>query len=180
MSPRRTLLACVATVALAAGLALFEPWTLVTDEVVAQPIPPASVPAPAPAASSAAPAAGTADAPDVLATGTFVSHEHGTTGTVRVLGLADGRRVLRIEGLETSNGPDLRVWLSDAPVLTGRRGWFVFDDGDHVDLGELAGNRGDQNYEIPAEVDLDRLRSVSVWCARFRVSFGAAALTANP
>jgi hypothetical protein len=57
-------------------------------------------------------------------------------------------------------------------------GWHVFDDGAYVDLGRLKGNRGDQNYPVPADVDLGRYRSVTIWCDRFNVSFGAAALTA--
>lgn len=126
----------------------------------------------APAATTAAPPAG----PVELARGELVSHEHATTGTARVLQLEDGSRVLRLEGLDTSNGPDLRVWLTDAPVIEGRDGWFVFDDGAFVDLGELKGNQGDANYEIPADVDLDALTSVSIWCERFAVSFGAAEL----
>jgi hypothetical protein len=36
---------------------------------------------------------------------------------------------LVLEDLATSDGPDLRVWLTDQPVLEGRDGWFVFDDG---------------------------------------------------
>nr|BFE70078.1 hypothetical protein GCM10020092_033790 [Actinoplanes digitatis] len=112
-----------------------------------------------------------------IARGTFVSHEHDTTGTVRVVRGPDGSRHLRIEDLDTSNGPALKVWLTDAPVLAGRDGWYVFDDGRHVDLGALKGNKGSQNYPIPAGVDLSAYRSVSIWCARFRVSFGAAQLT---
>jgi hypothetical protein len=55
--------------------------------------------------------------------------------------------------------------------------WRVFDDGDWVELGKLKGNKGDQAYAIPAGTDLDRLGSVSIWCKRFSVSFGAATLT---
>jgi len=112
----------------------------------------------------------------VLATGRFLSHEHNTSGTVRLLRLSDGRRILRLEDLDTSDGPALHVWLSDQPVLGGRSGWGVFDDGAHVDLGGLKGNRGDQNYPVPPEADLSRLTSVSVWCVRFHISFGAASL----
>jgi Electron transfer DM13 len=194
---RRSVQAVLAAgiVAAVVGLALFQPWKIVVDETVQEAAPPGlealttpTTPAPAaepvenePAAdpTTAAPttvAPTTAPAPAVLATGTFVSHEHGTTGTLRVVGLPDGRRILRLENLDTSNGPDLHVWITDAPVLPGRAGWFVFDDGVHVDLGRLKGNRGSQNYELPAAVDLAGLESVTIWCDRFNVSFGAATL----
>lgn len=114
-----------------------------------------------------------------LARGVFISHEHQTSGSVRLLKLADGRRVLRIEGLDTSNGPDLKVWITDQQVLEGPSGWPVFDDGRYLDLGSLKGNKGNQNYVIPPDARLDGLRSVSIWCDRFNVSFGAAELTSS-
>jgi hypothetical protein len=164
------------------GLYLFQPWKLFVDETVDEAAPVAAAaevpaaptdpddpaPAPAPAPEPAEPV--------VLSAGSFISHEHTTTGTVQILELADGTRVLRIENLDTSNGPDLKVWLTDAPVIEGRAGWGVFDDGNWVDLGPLKGNQGSQNYEIPADVDLDAFSSVSIWCDRFNVSFGAAEL----
>jgi hypothetical protein len=66
------------------------------------------------------------------------------------------------------------VWLSDQPVRPGD--WHAFDDGKWVELGGLKGNKGNANYTIPASVDLDELTSVTIWCRRFSVSFGAAAL----
>lgn len=45
-----------------------------------------------------------------------------------------------------------------------------------VNLGRLKGNLGDQNYEVPADVDLDGLSTVFIWCDRFSVVFGAAGL----
>ena len=44
-------------------------------------------------------------------------------------------------------------------------------------LGELKGNHGNENYVIPASLDPAGFRSVSIWCNRFNVSFGAAELT---
>ncbi|MFG3343956.1 DM13 domain-containing protein [Streptomyces sp. NPDC048018] len=171
----------VATVLVAAGLVWFRPWALWIDEtvhdalpgspVVASAPPVTSTSGPAPGPASAAPAA-----PTVVARGTFVSHEHTTTGTVKVVRLADGSHVLRIEGLDTSNGPDLRVWLSDAAVEEGIGGWRVFDEGRYLNLSRLKGNKGDQNYPLPAGVDWAAYPSVSIWCDRFDVSFGAAAL----
>lgn len=133
---------------------------------------PGSSPAGLAASTGAAPAG-----PVTLATGTFITHEHRTTGTVAVVRLSDGSRVVRLENLDTSDGPDLHVWLSDQPVRPGRAGWDAFDDGAHLDLGSLKGNKGDQNYSLPAHADLGKFTSVSVWCARFHVSFGAATLT---
>lgn len=53
----------------------------------------------------------------------------------------------------------------------------MFDDGRHVDLGELKGTIGSSNYPVPADVDLAGLSSVTIWCDRFNVSFAAAALS---
>jgi hypothetical protein len=113
----------------------------------------------------------------LLAKGEFISHEHTTTGAARIIRHPDGSHRLELAGLDTSNGPDLRVWLTDQPVIDGRDGWHVFDDGAWVELGPLKGNQGDQAYDLPAEVDPGDYTSVSIWCKRFSVSFGAATLT---
>ena len=180
----------VVVIALGLGLYLFQPWRLFTNVEVIEAAPisaadlvsdqPASSPTPSPAETTteAIPSAEPTPAePIVLSSGQFISHEHSTTGEVRILQLADGTRVLRIEGLETSDGPDLKVWLSDQPVIDGVDGWGVFDDGAYASLGDLKGNLGDQNYVIPADVDLDVFSTVSIWCERFAVSFGAATLS---
>jgi hypothetical protein len=84
----------------------------------------------------------------LVAAGTIVSHEHDSSGTARLVRLAGGEVQLVFENLVTSDGPDLRVWLTDQPVLAGRDGWFVFDDGRYVELGPLKANRGNQVYDI--------------------------------
>ncbi|UQX01784.1 DM13 domain-containing protein [Streptomyces sp. RerS4] len=179
MTRRRGILAgvAVAVVAvLAVGLYWFQPWKLFQDATVNEALPTAPA---APAASQPGrPTAPQAAAPRTVAEGTFISHEHATTGTVKLVRLPDGSHTLRLEGLDTSNGPDLRVWLSDAPVKEGVAGWRVFDDGRYVSLGSLKGNKGDQNYAVPAGVDPADYGSVAIWCDRFDVSFGAATLKA--
>ncbi|MEU7565618.1 DM13 domain-containing protein [Streptomyces fradiae] len=169
-------IAVVAAVAVAAGLVWFKPWALWVDETVNEALPSAGPSAPPPAAGPSAPPSAGPAGPVTLAQGSFITHEHTTTGTVKVVRLPDGSRTLRLEGLDTSNGPDLRVWLSDAPVKEGRAGWGVFDDGEYLNLAKLKGNKGDQNYPLPPDVDWTAYTSVSIWCDRFDVSFGAAEL----
>jgi hypothetical protein len=160
------------------GLYWFQPWKLWQDKtveealpgVVATAAPPAGAPSYKPSEQPSA------TSPQTLATGQLISHEHATSGTVQLIRLADGSHVVRLENLDTSNGPDLRVWLTDAPVKEGKAGWHVFDDGEYVSLGKLKGNKGSQNYALPRGVDPSSYSSVSIWCDRFDVSFGAAEL----
>ncbi|QNP68348.1 DM13 domain-containing protein [Streptomyces roseirectus] len=177
-------LVLVAVAAAGFGLYWFQPWKLWQDRTVDEALPAAQV-TPGPAEKEQA--AGTTPSvapsspagPRTLAGGELISHEHATSGTVKLVRLDDGSHVVRLENLDTSNGPDLRVWLTDAPVKEGRAGWHVFDDGAHISLGKLKGNKGSQNYTVPADADLSRYSSVSIWCDRFDVSFGAAALVAS-
>ena len=111
----------------------------------------------------------------VEASGSFIDRSHPTEGSARVLGDGSGVRFLRLEDFRTDNGPDLNVYLSAAPPDAPAG---AFDD-DFVDLGDLKGNVGSQNYEIPAGLDLDRYSTVAIWCVRFGVVFGAADLIAG-
>jgi electron transfer DM13 len=151
-----------------AGWALFRPERLWVDARVNESLPAAASPA---AAGDPAPIAG------VLAIGSFHGVAHKSTGTAAIHRLADGRRVLRFTNFETSNGPDVHVYLvaaadaSDSATVT-RAGF--------VEIGELKGNIGDQNYELPASLDLARYRAVTIWCKRFSVNFATAPLAQTP
>ena len=46
----------------------------------------------------------------------------------------------------------------------------------YVEVGKLKGNVGDQNYDVPEDVDLAKYRAVTIWCNRFGVNFGTAPL----
>ncbi|GAB1511892.1 DM13 domain-containing protein [Actinophytocola sp. KF-1] len=154
----------VALIGLGVGLALFEPWRAFTSSHLDEPVP---VAAPVSTDTTSPPR------PEVLAEGTFVSQEHDTSGTARVLALPDGSRVLRLAGFSTSDGPDVHVWLSDA---TAGGDWHSYDDGRYVPLGEIKATDGNHNYAIPADADLAGLRSAVIWCDRFNVAFGSAPL----
>ena len=111
--------------------------------------------------------------PRPLSSGGFESRNRYTvTGEATVYELEDGSRTLRLEPFESTNGPDLYVYLTTADHADD-------DDAlaaDVVDLGDLRGNIGSQNYQIPDDVDLDVYDTVVIWCERFTVSFGAADL----
>ncbi len=111
--------------------------------------------------------------PVALAAGSFTSRNRYTvTGDATTYRLEDSSRVLRLEELMSSNGPDLYVYLTAADSADSDADL----DADWVDLGRLTGNIGNQNYAIPDDVDLDRYDTVVLWCRRFSVSFGAADL----
>jgi hypothetical protein len=116
----------------------------------------------------------TPSGPIELATGSFVSRNRYTvTGAATTYQLDDGERVLRLEDFNSTNGPDLFVYLT----VAGAADDDAELDADFIDLGTLTGNIGDQNYAIPADVDLDLYDSVVIWCRRFTTSFGVADLS---
>jgi Electron transfer DM13 len=173
-------IAAVLVPAIAFGLYWFQPWKLWTDHrvndalpaVATQPVPVGEAhrtATPVPTPTSAA-----SQQPVLLARGMFISHEHHTSGTASIVRQPDGSRVLAIANLDTSQGPLVKVWLTEQKV--SKDGWHVFDDGKYVDLGSLKGNLGNQLYPIPHDADLSQLQSVTIWCDRFDVSFGAAEL----
>jgi hypothetical protein len=152
----------------------FQPHKLFIDERVEEPIPSAGPPpnsADEPA-TSPRPTAPPSSEPVQLARGELTSLDHGTSGVTQVLELADGRRIVRLEDLDTSNGPDLFLYLTTNPASGDED---AFDD-DYLSLGRLKGNQGDQNYDLPTDTDLTRFGTVVIWCDRFDSAFGAADL----
>jgi hypothetical protein len=172
--PGRTALILAAGAAVAvAGFLWFRPDRLFTDREVNEALPGAAA-EPDGVEAGGEPAPVEASATSTVAQGEFVSLEHETRGSALVVEAADGARFLRFEGFETSDGPDLLVYLS-AKEPAGSDDWYGYDR-DFIDLGELKGNIGSQNYEIPSNVDLDRYGTAVVWCRRFEVGFAAAVL----
>ncbi|WP_104175351.1 DM13 domain-containing protein [Arthrobacter sp. Y81] len=186
---RRTLLALASAaflVSLVAGMGLFQPWRLFTSSSIDEPLTPgpaatspagstpaASTPAVSTPAASTPPAATAAALPNVLATGPFQSQEHPTSGSASLVQLPDGSHVVRLENLASSDGPDVKVWLSDREAGGD---WFKYRSGRFLDLGPVKATHGNQNYAVPPGTDLSGLDTVVLWCDRFSVAFGSAAL----
>ena len=178
---RRRLLALAAVTAVVVGavlLYLFQPWALFTSTTVDEALPTAApATASAPAAPGAGPTAASAPAsptpagPVVVSRGEFRSYEHETTGTAALVRV-DGATYVRLTDFATSNGPDVKVWLTKAGVGSAD----AARDAGYVSLGDLKGNRGNQNYAVPAGTRLADYPTVVIWCDRFSVAFGAAGL----
>jgi len=113
--------------------------------------------------------------PMAVTKGNFKGLAHETKGSASVYQLADGKRTLRLSAFETSNGPDVHVYLTAAEIEKGND---AIKEAGFIDLGSLKGNQGDQNYDIPTDADLNKFKNVTIWCARFGVNFGQAALDA--
>lgn len=185
--------AVVLVVGIGVALALFQPWRLVTtrtaNEELLVPAPtvsssaapssaaPSSTPAAAPPSaapevSAPPPAPAPPKGPVALASGPFRSLEHETTGSATLVRLADGAHAVQFEALDTSDGPDLYVYLSDKACDSAES---AFGTG-FTNLGKLKANQGNQVYTVPVGTDLDGVRSVVIWCQRFSAGFAVAPL----
>jgi hypothetical protein len=166
-------IAVAALVLLVLGFYWFGPQRLFLDREVAE-----GLPTPTVADDPSAGEEPMDEPPAVqeLASGDFRTLEHATTGRARIVELEDGSRFVRLEDLDTSDGPDLRVYLTEQPISDD---WDVWDDGRYVDLGALKGNVGDSNYRIPVDLDLSEFQTAVIWCRRFTVGFAVAPISAR-
>ena len=124
--------------------------------------------------NEAAPFASRSEARQIFA-GRLEGRAHPTSGLATIYeSLGPGaKRYLRLTDFTTSNGPDVHVVLARAedPALDEK---IVKGNLDYVELGKLKGNQGDQNYDIPAAVDLQKYNAVVIYCERFNAVFGVA------
>jgi electron transfer DM13 len=108
---------------------------------------------------------------NVLRAGSFIGIGdgiHNAEGIAKIIPLEDGTYILRLENLRVTNGPDLYVYLSPDKSAS-----------DFVNVGKLKANNGNQNYDIPAGINLSKYDTVLVWCRPFSVLFGSAELTST-
>ncbi len=91
---------------------------------------------------------------------------HDAQGDVYTIPIEDGSNVLRLENFQSTNGPDLFVYLATDDMAS-----------EFVNLGDLKANNGNQNYDIPEGTDLSKYNKVLIWCKAFGVLFGSAELS---
>jgi hypothetical protein len=106
----------------------------------------------------------------LLARGRFESVAHSASGVATAVRRAGAGNVLTLTSFEVDNGPDLRVYLVAGPARDES------EVEEFKDLGALKGNKGDQQYDLPRNLDLDRYSTVVIWCRAFSVNFARAVL----
>jgi len=112
--------------------------------------------------------------PRPVYTGRLEGKAHQTSGRATIYRTPDGKQYLRLTDFSTSNGPDVHVVL--APSDDKNLSQEIVTELDSVELGSLKGNQGDQNYDLPASLDLQKYNAAVIYCERFHAVFGFARL----
>ena len=134
-------------------------WRLIIDQQVDTPLDEPPLPA-------------MATAP-VLGQGPFYDIEKDSKGTARLFRLPDGTHALRMENFEVNQNTDLFVWLDTAVAPKTSRD---AQSAEYWVLGNLKSTVGNQNYLIPADVPINRVNSIVIWCDPVAIAYAAAAL----
>lgn len=111
--------------------------------------------------------------------GTFISGEHPTEGTVHIVVESEQRFVELQPDFKTSHlGPDLRVVLHRLEDVIGSTTPpdFPIKEQELFLLDRLQSFTGKQRYLIPSWINLANYPSVAIWCYAFNATFGAAKL----
>ena len=106
--------------------------------------------------------------------GEFHNADKRGKGTASVYKKTDGTRVLRLTNFSTTSGPDLFVYIYKTNDAKNSKS---LKNVEYVSLGRLKSRRGTQEYRIPADVDLNSFRAISIWCKKFGVNFATAPLS---
>ena len=146
---RRTLSLAAAVIVVALGWYLFRPELLFISRHVNETFP----------ATAAQQTPSSPGALMRLSQGRFHGGAHATQGLATLYQLPDSKRALRLTEFETSNGPDVQVYLVATTDATDNE---TVTQAVFIHLGALKGTIGDQNYEVPAEVDLSKYQAV-IW-----------------
>ena len=114
--------------------------------------------------------------PVALATGALMDADdfHRGSGGVTAYRLEDGSQVLRLEDIEVTNGPDLRVLVAPGHGIADRD---ALQAAGYIELGPLKGNIGSQNYDFPAGYQIPEQLTVVIYCKPFHVIFATAELS---
>ncbi len=161
---KRALLVIPAFLVVGAAWWAFRPERLFIDKTVSEALP---------EVMGATSAVGSDGSPAPVLSGQFHTNVHHTVGSATIYRVGSEKLVLRLTNFETSNGPDVQIYLVASNDVTDNE---TVTRAGFINLGPMKGNIGDQNYDVPADVDLTKYRAVTVWCRRFSMNFGTAPL----
>lgn len=105
--------------------------------------------------------------PVSLAKGSFSGADgHVGQGEAEVVRTSAGKRLLTFTDFDVDPGAKVVVWLTREASSVG----------DRIELGNLKGNVGNQQYEIPSSADLSEYDTVVLYCTPFTVRIATAGL----
>jgi hypothetical protein len=113
------------------------------------------------------PGTGTVDTTSAMLrySGSFVNGPYGSVSGDAKIFLQNGDYILKFQGVNISNGPDLHVYLSKEILPVN-----------FIDLGRLQSTSGNQVYNITGTPDFTQYKYALVHCQRFNHLFGSAEL----
>ncbi len=98
-------------------------------------------------------------------TGTFRGYGSESVSGQAKIYLTNNQYMLKLENFNTSNGPNLKVYLSTAASPSN-----------FISLGDLKSTNGNQVYEISGTPDFTKHMFVLIHCERYNHLFGSADL----
>lgn len=97
--------------------------------------------------------------------GNFISQGGQNVSGQAQIYLENNKYVLKLTNFQTSNGPDLKVYLSKADAPSG-----------FISLGDLKSTNGNQVYDIPGMPDFTQYRYALIHCEKYNHRYGSAEL----
>lgn len=100
-----------------------------------------------------------------LFSGTFNNGPYGVVSGKARIYLQDNGSILTLENFNSSNGPDLHVYISkeEQPV-------------NYIDLGRLQSVTGNQQYPLTGTINFSEYKFALIHCQRYNHLFGSAEL----
>lgn len=110
---------------------------------------------------------------NLIVSSLFITTEqdHPTSGMATIIKENGQHYLVFDENFTTATGPDVQVVLNrNSPVPV------KLQEENYTTIAPLKSTDGKQRYAIPDNIDLKNFEAVSIWCRKFNVSFGYAAL----
>ncbi|MEP7250968.1 MAG: DM13 domain-containing protein [Ginsengibacter sp.] len=98
--------------------------------------------------------------------GTFMNGPSGKVSGQAKIYFKEGKYILALENFSTSNGPDLKVYLSQEMFPAT-----------FIKLGDLQSTNGNQLYDVPGKPDFSLYKYALIHCEKYNHLYGYAELS---